>query len=1530
MKSCKEINRSLAVKKTLNLSSLVQFISRKRFENESRMARERLGSNSVMTRERLGSVVSRFSLASLICLCMLTIGSGNVWGTTYTITFKANSGDGTSITSSTACSTIVSEGASYLTGNCVSPSNAYYNGGSGLKLGVSGSAGSLKMNLAAAGQLTNPTITVRAKLYNSSKSATVAANGATSQAVASSFTNYTFSISGKITYIQLNSTKYIWIESVTVSDEAGGGDCNAIDVTGGSTVILPAGSTSYSGGDWEDAGAPTAYPGSTTEYSIGTGSYCVTLTKVADYSRNSNGLQFQASNGVLLIEDITSNSGVDVEIQISSGSGFSIALTGAETLTGQSSGIKTISTTSTSANLTISKPTSGAGYIKYIKVTPKAASCSASPTVGNAANNGALVYSTSPMTVPVTCPSIGAGSSCEIKDYGFVWKAGGNPSISDNKTPIGTDNHSTAFSGNISGTFTAGTTYYVKAYAINNGDNTTLSTGTYSFTPRSITFNSNGGSSVATILVLSGTAASQPTNPTKDGYTFGGWYTDSGLGTAVNWSSTITSNKTYYAKWNELPKYTVTLKDNDETLTQASAGAAVTLPSRTGCTGYTFAGWTKTWGTAQTEWTTTAPTIIPAGSYTPSANENLYPVYTKTEGGGSTPASITLLPSDFGSSYPTGADGYGTITKGDYSFTYGQFRKNGNGGPSEWCANQLIQARCTLNIGLWNTTPMDITSVVLYKASPTANASTWNVYEGTASAKPTTGAISVSAGSASSITADKYYSSSCHSGELTGATETPLTYTASSGCKYINIAPTNGASYFTKIIINYTVGGGSTTSYISVPACCTDWSTPTVSYSSSLAINASEGVTIGGGTTHGAVTYESSDEDVLTVDADGTIHAVGAGTAHITATWAGDATYCEKSANSNDVTVSGIQVTGTTPVNFGQVYQNAVIADKTIYVTGLGLANAITPSLPAGSPFSFSPASLAANSSNAPLTISASTATLGTYNQTLTLTSGAFSATVTVKMEVIAMPSATFTDALHGVTEDEDGVSLSNYNLVAAQGTAVVFPTLANQTKSAGTCEGEYYIFVGWTEGNNNTDPQDHLVTSHTLANGDAKHYYAVWADASGSATYTKLTTNTFKTAPTKYVLGAEHEGTTYYFSYYDPTEIAYDLDWGTCSSSDAPIQFTLSGTAAELVVKDNLNNYLEAPCTTKAFYISDTETTVELKSDGTIYNNGDGCTSWRLRYNNAGPGLRWYTSNTEDAVYFYEVGAGGTVHYRTSCCANKVDAPVVTATAVTSTSITLTWPSDVKATGWQIEWNGAGGWVTPSGSCTHTVSGLTPNTTYTWRVRATYEDPVCGADVRSGSTTTHQVYHVTYAKGSGTGTCTAEGSTTDATGYEAGATVTLQANEFSLSGHTFAGWTEDDEDITISSNQFTMPDHDVVITASWTAKMDKYFDRMHDQTDELHGGVEETEGTNEGKYYIPKEGCNYSVPTAVDSNTGDACQTSHYKLQGWIAASYMKGYPDHMTGEIGTGNEVHIFPPTGTKTATGATYYAIWAEVTE
>ena len=77
-----------------------------------------------------------------------------------------------------------------------------------------------------------------------------------------------------------------------------------------------------------------------------------------------------------------------------------------------------------------------------------------------------------------------------------------------------------------------------------------------------------------------------------------------------------------------LPTYTVTFSDGGS-VTQESYGASVTLPSRSETAGYAFAGWSETNVASET---TEAPTIIPAGSYTPTDDITLYPVYKKTEG----------------------------------------------------------------------------------------------------------------------------------------------------------------------------------------------------------------------------------------------------------------------------------------------------------------------------------------------------------------------------------------------------------------------------------------------------------------------------------------------------------------------------------------------------------------------------------------------------------------------------------------------------------------------------------------------------------------------------------------------------------------------------------------------------------------------------------------------------------------------------------------------------------------------------------
>lgn len=65
-----------------------------------------------------------------------------------------------------------------------------------------------------------------------------------------------------------------------------------------------------------------------------------------------------------------------------------------------------------------------------------------------------------------------------------------------------------------------------------------------------VSFNSMGGSTVQSQSVVDGEKATEPTAPTKDGYTFDGWYSDLALTTAWDFSTdVVSSNMMLYAKW---------------------------------------------------------------------------------------------------------------------------------------------------------------------------------------------------------------------------------------------------------------------------------------------------------------------------------------------------------------------------------------------------------------------------------------------------------------------------------------------------------------------------------------------------------------------------------------------------------------------------------------------------------------------------------------------------------------------------------------------------------------------------------------------------------------------------------------------------------------------------------------------------------------------------------------------------------------------------------------------------------------------
>ena len=64
-----------------------------------------------------------------------------------------------------------------------------------------------------------------------------------------------------------------------------------------------------------------------------------------------------------------------------------------------------------------------------------------------------------------------------------------------------------------------------------------------------VTFDSNGGSAVASQTVIRNKKLNRPTSPTKIGYTFGGWYVDKALTNAYNFEVAVTEDFTLYAKW---------------------------------------------------------------------------------------------------------------------------------------------------------------------------------------------------------------------------------------------------------------------------------------------------------------------------------------------------------------------------------------------------------------------------------------------------------------------------------------------------------------------------------------------------------------------------------------------------------------------------------------------------------------------------------------------------------------------------------------------------------------------------------------------------------------------------------------------------------------------------------------------------------------------------------------------------------------------------------------------------------------------
>ena len=126
----------------------------------------------------------------------------------------------------------------------------------------------------------------------------------------------------------------------------------------------------------------------------------------------------------------------------------------------------------------------------------------------------------------------------------------------------------------------------------NNNNNQQPATTTYS-----VSFNTNGGSSVMARSVQQGGAIATSPETTRAGFVFDGWFTDNNTFlNKVSFPYTPTGNITLYAKWTQLAgTYTVTFEVNGgsyiATLNDTTSIATEPYTTRTG---YDFDGWFAT------------------------------------------------------------------------------------------------------------------------------------------------------------------------------------------------------------------------------------------------------------------------------------------------------------------------------------------------------------------------------------------------------------------------------------------------------------------------------------------------------------------------------------------------------------------------------------------------------------------------------------------------------------------------------------------------------------------------------------------------------------------------------------------------------------------------------------------------------------------------------------------------------------------------------------------------------------------------
>ncbi len=247
---------------------------------------------------------------------------------------------------------------------------------------------------------------------------------------------------------------------------------------------------------------------------------------------------------------------------------------------------------STSASYTFTVTAAGTYVAQFTKKT-YTISASANPTAGGTIT-GAGTYEHGASCTLTATPSTG---------YSFVNWTSGNSQVSTNAS----------YQFTVTGARTLVANFSPNTYTVTlNTNNGTINSGNVT----SYTY---------------GVGATLPTDVTRTGYTFGGWYDNANLtGTAVTFiSTTATGNKTFWAKWT-INSYAIGASANPTeggTVSGAGSynyGASCTLTA-TPATGYNFTKWTKNNTQVSTN-TNYTFTVNAAGTYVAQFTKKTYTI----------------------------------------------------------------------------------------------------------------------------------------------------------------------------------------------------------------------------------------------------------------------------------------------------------------------------------------------------------------------------------------------------------------------------------------------------------------------------------------------------------------------------------------------------------------------------------------------------------------------------------------------------------------------------------------------------------------------------------------------------------------------------------------------------------------------------------------------------------------------------------------------------------------------------------------